>query len=606
MTANAIKALFEQGKYQAVVDHLAQWEADGVFDTFTEQEQIECIYYKSAALYHGLRQYKAALQIILVARQKYTASFDRSLLLALIAQQIFILSVMERLEEAQEVITEGDAILESLTAKERETGAYWIAFFEHRKGDYYESKRDLNTAVAYYQRALALREKIGNLHGIIHSLHNLGRVYVNKGEYDTALTYYQRKLDLVKPMGNLHAIAFAFTAIGIAYDQKGQPASALNYYQQALSIYEEIGSLPWIAYTLGFIVGVQIDKGELDNALEYNQRQLSLAKKTKNSSNIANCFFSFAQIYYFKGELDTALDYIQQALAFNRTIGESYFFFRITLLSASIYRAQGKFDNALECLQQCLNRIEATGSAPGIAMILFDLVRVVLDQKNYPQAQEYLTRLQQLQTLTSNKWIHLYSRLAEALVLKQRPRLKEKIRAQIILEQIVQEEVLRFELTALAIIQLCELLLVEVKLYGEPDVWKEAKALINRLHRMAQDQHSVSMSVEALLLRAKVAVVDGNLPQALDCYEQARLMATEKNLIVLLANVDTEQKSFEAEFEMWQQLIQSNVSLQERVNHARIENHVARFHIIDLTSEETKDFFNILEKEWGKEIEKGL
>ncbi|MFX0062673.1 MAG: tetratricopeptide repeat protein [Candidatus Hermodarchaeota archaeon] len=579
MTANAIKALVEQGKYQEVVDQLAQLEAGGVFDTFTEQEQIECIYYKSYALHHGLGKQQEALQIILAARQKYTTPTDRSLLLALMTQQIYTLCGMNRFDEAREVITEGDAILSSLTAKEREAGTYWIAFFEQRRGLYYYNKKDWDTALEYWHRALALREKIGDLSAIGNSLHNMGVCYSNKGEYDTALDYFQRTLDIAKQTGNSHWIAQVNTLIGIAYvNIKGEPDTALTYYQQALSIYEKIGNPHWIAFTLGFMVTPYIYKGELETALEYNRRCLRLSQevygKTENAYNLARCFYRFAVIYYYKGELDTALDYIQQNLAFQGTIGEPYLFTWTIFLSALVYQAQGELDRALERLQQYLNDIEQSGNELWISEALFHLVRVVLAQNNQSQAQEYLTRLHQLQSRTPNPLIYHYSRLAEALILKQSQRAREKFQAQPILEQIMREEVLNFDLTALAIIQLCDLLIAEVKFYGEPDVWEEAKALIEKLYGMAQDQHSFSMSVEALLLRAKSAAVDGKLPQALNYYEQARLTATEKDLTVLLAKVDTEQKRFEAEFAMWQQLIQSNVPLQERVKTAQMEDYI--------------------------------
>ncbi|MFX0064268.1 MAG: tetratricopeptide repeat protein [Candidatus Hermodarchaeota archaeon] len=577
MTANAIKALFEQGKYQEVVNQLTQWEVDGLFDTFTEQEQIECIYYQSYALHQGLGQFETALQIVLAARQKYTTLTDQSLLLALITQQIFGLCEMARFDEAHEAIIEGDAILESITAKERETGAYWIAFFENRKGVYYWYKKDLDTALEYYQRALSLREKIGDLSAIAHSLSNLGLLYYTKGELDTALDYYQRKLDLARQMGDSQSIALTFTLIGHAYRDKGALDTALTFYQQALNIYEDIGSV-WIAGALGYIVTPYILKGELNTALEYNRRCLSLSRevyqKTENAYHLALCFYRFAWIYYSKGELDTALDYIQQTLTFQGTIGELEPFSFAIFLSALIYQARGELNISLEYLKQCLSNEEKIGNDFEISGVLFELIRVVLAQKKRPQAQEYLNRLQQLQNRTKNPRILLRSRLAEALILKQSLRALEKFQAQAILKQIVQEDVIEFNLTALAIVQLCELLILEVKLLGSVEIWEEAKALIDKLYEIAQNQRSVSMSVEALLLLAKAAAVDGDLPQALRYYEQARLTATEKNLTGLLAKVDTQQKRFEAEFETWRKLIQSNASLQERVKKTEMEDYM--------------------------------
>ncbi|MFX0095425.1 MAG: hypothetical protein ACFFBD_27060 [Candidatus Hodarchaeota archaeon] len=102
ITANAIKTLFDQGKFQAVVDQLAQWEADGLFDTFTEKEQIECIYYQSFALDPGLGHRDEALQLVLTARQKYPSPTDRSLLLALITFRLIYSWILTQDEENAE------------------------------------------------------------------------------------------------------------------------------------------------------------------------------------------------------------------------------------------------------------------------------------------------------------------------------------------------------------------------------------------------------------------------------------------------------------------------------------------------------------------------
>ncbi|MFX0093706.1 MAG: tetratricopeptide repeat protein, partial [Candidatus Hodarchaeota archaeon] len=487
---------------------------------------------------------------------------------------------MNRLDEAREVINEGDAILKSLTEKERETGAYWIAYFEQRRGDYYVFKKDLDTALEHFHRALALREKIGDLYTIAHSLGKLGEIYSGiysgKGEYDTALDYFQRALGLAKQIGNSDLIAFIFNNIGIIYLSKNEPDTALTYCQQALNIYEEISNPNLIARFLYITVYSYILKGEMNTALEYNRRYLSLSReiyqKKENPVHLTRCFTFFAWIHYFKGELDTALDYVQQALVFQGKVGleETIAIFS----SALVYQAQGELDAALERFQQCLSDFEQSGDVLWMSTALFYLILVVLAQENHLQAQDYLNRLQKLQIHSQDPGIHLRSRLAEALVLKQSPRLKEKIRAQNILEQLVEEKVTWFESTALAMVHLSELLIAEVKLYGEPDVWKEAKALIKKLYGMAQDQFSFSMSVEALLLLAKAAVVDGELPQALNYYEQARFTATEKSLTGLLAKVDMEQKRFEADFEKMQTLIQNNASLQERLKSARMEDYI--------------------------------
>jgi len=115
-----------------------------------------------------------------------------------------------------------------------------------------------------------------------------------------------------------------------------------------------------------------------------------------------------------------------------------------------------------------------------------------------------------------------------------------------------------------------------VKLVGYLKVWEEAKTLIQQLYLKAQDQKSFSMVVEALLLRAKCTTIEGELHQTQKYYNPARITAAEKNLGLLGHKVDAEQKSFEAEFDKMQDLIRRNTSIQERLEHVRMEEYIKR------------------------------
>ncbi|MFX0077890.1 MAG: hypothetical protein ACFE8O_01510, partial [Candidatus Hermodarchaeota archaeon] len=239
-----------------------------------------------------------------------------------------------------------------------------------------------------------------------------------------------------------------------------------------------------------------------------------------------------------------------------------------------IYRTKGELNKALDCFQRSLALEEVIGNDIWSSYTLFYLILIALDQQDQTRAQAYLNQLQQLHARTPNKKIHLRSRLAEALILKRSKRMRDKVQAQILLKQIVNEEDIWFEWTALAIINYCDLLLFEVKSFGDPEVWAEAKILIQQFSTMAQDQKSFPLIVEALLLRAKFATIEGELQQARKYYDQAKLTATAKNLDLLTQEIAEERRAFEAEFEKWQELIQRKASLQERLKMANIEDYI--------------------------------
>ncbi|MFX1536402.1 MAG: hypothetical protein ACFFDI_19460 [Promethearchaeota archaeon] len=146
---------------------------------------------------------------------------------------------------------------------------------------------------------------------------------------------------------------------------------------------------------------------------------------------------------------------------------------------------------------------------------------------------------------------------------------------QTLFKQIINEGAAsRRDLTMMAITHLCDLLLFESKATGETDVWEEAKILIEQLDVQAQEQQLFFIMVDALILRAKCAAVEGKLSQALKYYDEAQVIASEKKLGLWIQKVFVERKRFEEEFEKWRTLIQQNASLQERLKQARMEDYL--------------------------------
>ncbi|MFX0170190.1 MAG: tetratricopeptide repeat protein [Candidatus Hodarchaeota archaeon] len=491
--AKTLKDLYESGKYQEVLDQLTQKDNQGVFASLPEDEQIECLYYKSRSLL-SLGQLEGALQVATAARANVVSLNDHTLALALLIAQLYALWKLGRPDDALEPIQEGNSILATLTAKERQTGIAWIALFENVQGNLYYASGDMDKALKHWKQSLAIREEIGNLQDIAGSINNIGIIYRTKGELEKALEYFQRGLAIYEEIGNPFYIALALNNIGDAYRAQGELDKALDYLQRSLVIKEEIG----------------------------------------NPQDIATTLDNIGIIYRTKGELDKALDCFRQSLALEEVMGNNIW---------SSYT-------------------------------LFYLILTTLDQQDQTQAQAYLNQLQQLHARTPNKKILLRSQLAEALILKRSKRMSDKVQAQGLLKQIVNEENIWFEWTALAIINYCDLLLFEVKSFGDPEVWEEAKTLTQHFSTIVQDQKLYPLIVEAILLRAKFATIEGELQQARKYYDQAMLTAIEKNLDLLVQQIIEEKRAFEAEFEKWQELFQRNASLQERLRMAQIEDYI--------------------------------
>ena len=161
-------------------------------------------------------------------------------------------------------------------------------------------------------------------------------------------------------------------------------------------------------------------------------------------------------------------------------------------------------------------------------------------------------------------------------MLKAGKRMANKLQAQQLLTEIVKEEIIVHEKTVLAIKNLSELLLDELKTYGESEVLEEVKTLIGQLYEIGLAQHSYSVVIEGLILKSKFALLDGQLEKADKLLDQTILITEERGLTGHLKLVQKEKQLLQEQFIQWKDLIDSNTSLGARINQAQLIEYLKK------------------------------
>lgn len=198
-----------------------------------------------------------------------------------------------------------------------------------------------------------------------------------------------------------------------------------------------------------------------------------------------------------------------------------------------------------------------------------------MDMNDENQAKENLNRLRQIATDNKVFLAQVRYKLAQAIYLKNKPRVKQKIEAQELLESVSKEERIPYQFTVIALFNLCELLLDELKLYGEREVLEEVERLTQKILQIAQKQHSYTLIVQILLIRSKFVLLDGALDTADNLLKQADIYTKEKGLSFLSDEISQERSNFEKELEVWTELTQRDSPFQKRLKQAKIENYIS-------------------------------
>ncbi len=510
---------------------------------FEITDRLRCGILESKCL-AKLGEFEEALDISrqVVEEGKRTSGYSNRVVDALIivAESLWRLG---RPDESLETIEEGERIFQTLTLHtltlhvlgHSEILRIRSALLYH-KGVVYRLQGDLDQALEYYEQSLALYEESGNRQGIAAALNGLGSVFKQKGDLDRALDFYKRSLVLQEEIGDKLNIAKALNNIGLTYENQGELDRTMEYFQRSLTLLEESGQMYVFAVVLLNISILYYRRGELDLALECCQKTLTLFEEFGNKQYIAQTLNNIGSIYFRKGDLGQALEYNKRSLALREEIGN--------------------------------NR--------EISQTLLNLVSITIDKDSMDQAKHHLQRLMHINEQEENKIIDQRCRVAEALVLKTSMRARNRAKAEKLLEQVVEEEIVAHELTVRALLNLCDILLDDLRLSGDVEVLRGVQTHLNKLIEIATDQHSHWLLAEAYVFQSKLTLLDLNVRKTRHLLTEAQRIADEKGLGQLAMKISSEHDALLDELDKWEELSKRKAPLTERTELARIDTHLER------------------------------
>lgn len=450
-----------------------------------------------------------------------------------------------------------------------------------------------------FQESVELIEKGEQLIRVIHELDPIkwsekkahflwlkGLIFSDKNQLDKALSCYQQSLTIFVELEKKVNTAFCLNAIGGIYGKKGELHLALKQFQECLKICNEIDNKRGKALSLSNIGVIYRKLGELSLALDYCKQDLALKKELKEEREIAYSHCNLGVIYCLQGELELALEHIKKSLKIREKINDLRNLGYTLRCIGEIYQKMGDYTKALEFFKRSLKRNQQINDELKISRALYNLILIQIEQNNLEKARNYFDELKKINEKYENIIIHQRVALAKANLLRTSNRAIKKAKAQEIFQQIAEEKIVDHELTIFAMQNLCELLLEELRNTGNEEVLKEVRAYVGRLIKIAKEQNSYSLLSLSYLLEAKLALLEFNIRKARELLTEAQQIADEKGLQKVAIKISNEHDVLLNQMKKWQELIDNDASLQERIELARIEENLNR--MIHKTAEEVK------------------
>jgi tetratricopeptide (TPR) repeat protein len=281
-----------------------------------------------------------------------------------------------RLSAALHILERGDELLhgpgqaEVPTAEHLRLTLAWGRILVHQ---IFLANHNPGLALQTLERARDLAEAAGDAQALAAVLDQLGlaRYYhvlnSQQGSYDTALDYFQQALARRETIGDTRDIAESLFHVGLIYERRDQVDAAHAYYKRSLGMAEQHDHALEQSYALRHLGGVAEAAGDLDTALTCFQRSLTMRQSLDYTVLLPLALTAVGDVLLAKGDVPGALVRCQRA-ADLAAIMETPLAEIISLLSlGAVQRALAQRDDARRSLERALAIARDIGHPTGTA-----------------------------------------------------------------------------------------------------------------------------------------------------------------------------------------------------------------------------------------------
>jgi len=370
-------------------------------------------------------------------------------------------------------------------------------------------------------------------------LYYRGSIHWQLSNLDKANVFLRKSIAIKKELDDKESLAIAYNRLGTSLSYQGKLDESMNYFKMHLSINQEMNNLIEIATAfnnIGFLYSV---KGEYEFAVECYENSLKLNEILNHSYFAAIWKINLATCYYPLGKHQKALKYAKESLELHQEAQSSDYFLSISLLYIIELLIAAEFEN--EDVYSYYDMLES------------------LYLKN-----------------KENKTIQHRYEFAKALVLKASDRLSDKMQAQTLFKQIVEDKVVALNNSVKSLLNLAELLIIEFKSTENQKVLLELEQLTNNLLNIGKEQKNYPVQVKTLLLRSKLKLLNLEIDESESFLEEAKQICEKRGLSRLAMTIIEEQESLINKKKKLNESTDEKRSYEEKVEFTEIDNILTR------------------------------
>ena len=359
---------------------------------------------------------------------------------------------------------------------------------------------------------------------------------------------------------------------------EGDLTQALKFFDESSKIYKKNNDKQKLAEVFIEIAGIMFYKGKLDKAMDYYKDSLKLNEEIGNKRGIVTVYNGFGILFSFTENLHKSLMYLKKCLAIAEKNNYKYLIATSLVNIGETLYVQGDLKGTGEYFEKSLKIFQELQNICGVGYVLLDLIMLYIEMDYNEKIKENFSHLEEIYNQYNDKFkeIDEYFRVAKALVLKNSTRMRDKVKAEEIFKEFVNEDSVDFQLTIIALLNWCELLLHELSINNDPEVLKEIQPIIKKLLHLEEQQYDYISIAKTYLLQAKLALIQFKLKEAQQFLTQAQQIAQQKGLQLLAMKISAEHDELLNQLDLWESLHKrsNQISMVERFKYAKLNEQM--------------------------------
>ena len=363
-----------------------------------------------------------------------------------------------------------------------------------------------------------------------------------------------------------------------------------DYAEEVHELVIEIGNKVLLAFSYGLLSIIASSKYDYYEAIDLYEKAVSLLDEA-GSTFLRELGHNSLGVYYIATyQLDKALECFQRALKGSRVQS-----FNMLSNIGYNYLLKNELEEARKSYLEAMKKSEEVKHFRSLPNILYQLISISLELKEYAQAQKHLERLKQINNEIGTEYVFLRAHFASILVLKASGEISALAEAIKLLKETLAKEDLPPYWRLEALYSLLEIRIKELQMSATKETLAEVKKQAIRLEVESEERQYQWLLGNVYRLQSQLALIDIDAETAIDLLKKAEIIAVETKNEFLKEKVNGDREKINQQLDMLQKLQERKAPINETVKLASLVNTMQNIKEETVIEERDKETGKIIE-----------